>query len=164
MIEIKKVLTNESLTKLSYLAATIWNEHYTPLLGNEQANYMASEFQSKEVIKEQIDNSNEYHIIQLSGKEIGYLAYKINDSNLFIDKLYLLKEFKGQSIGSFCMTFIETIANEKNCNSISLKVEQKNTNSIATFKKWGFNITDSLTRNIGNGFTLSGHIMIKNKG
>ena len=163
MIELTKVLSNESLKKLSSLAFKIWTDHYSPLLGKTQASYMTSKFQSEEVIKKQIKANNEYYIIKYSGKEIGYLAYKINDGNLFIDKIYLLKEFQGQSIGTFCINFIETIADERGCTSISLKVEQKNTNSIATFKKWGFNITDSLTRDIGNGFTLSGHIMIKDK-
>ena len=164
MIELEKVLSNENLKKLSSLASIIWIEHYSPILGTTKASYMTSKFQSEEAILKQIKDNNEYFIIKSSSKEIGYLAYKINGKNLFIDKIYLLKEFHGQSVGSFCMNFIEKLAEEKNCNSISLKVEQKNTNSIATFKKWGFHIIDSLTRNIGNGFTLSGHIMIKHKG
>lgn len=62
------------------------------------------------------------------------------------------------------MNFIETIANEMNCSSITLKVEQNNPNSIKTFKKWRFRITESITRDIGKGFRLSGHIMIKSTG
>ncbi len=115
MLNLKKVSVNDDATNLFDLATTIWKEHYAKVLGTDQANYMASKFQSLSVIKQQISDKNEYNVIEQSGKDIGYLAYQIRDSTLFIDKIYLLNEFRGQSTGSFCLNFIETKAEENSC-------------------------------------------------
>lgn len=72
MIEIKKVLPSNGLKDLLALAATIWSEHYSALLGINQVNYMTTKFQSLDVIKEQIIDKNEYHFVKFSGKRIGY--------------------------------------------------------------------------------------------
>lgn len=161
MLNLKKVSVNDDAINLFDLATTIWKEHYAKVLGTDQANYMASKFQSLSVIKQQISDKNEFYVIEKSGKDIGYLAYQVRDSILFIDKIYLLNEFRGQSTGSFCLNFIETKAGENNYLSLTLKVEQRNIQAIKTFKKWGFKITESITRDIGNGFTLKGYLMIR---
>ena len=53
-IEIVKV-KNEEIKPLSILATSILREHYDPILGKEQNDYMLEKFQSEKAIKEQIE-------------------------------------------------------------------------------------------------------------
>ena len=156
-----KIIEKDNYKDVSNLATIIWNNLYTPILGYDQANYMSASFQSVEAIEKQITNGVKYYGIFLSEKMIGYLSYKKNDDSLFFDKIYLLDTVRAQSIGSQCMEFIEAKTIEMNCTSIVLKVEQSNSKSISIFEKWGFKVTESISRDIGEGFVLNGLLMTK---
>ncbi len=43
---IRKAETNEDLQEIAALADVIWHEHFTPIIGKEQVEYMLSRFQS----------------------------------------------------------------------------------------------------------------------
>ena len=83
VIEVKKVSTNNELSELSDLATSIWKEHYSTLLGDEQANYMANEFQSLEVIKNDFDD---YFFVEYLGRRVGYLSLKQTSLICFLTK------------------------------------------------------------------------------
>ena len=41
---IRKAETNEDLQEIAALADVIWHEHFTPIIGKEQVEYMLSRF------------------------------------------------------------------------------------------------------------------------
>ena len=65
MIEFQIVDNINAITQVSKLAKNIWNEHYLPIIGNEQVLYMLEKFQSQDAIKQQIDRGSKYYIIKL---------------------------------------------------------------------------------------------------
>ena len=44
------------MRQIAKLAETIWHEHYEPILGVDQVNYMVEHFQSLRAMKDQIAN------------------------------------------------------------------------------------------------------------
>jgi len=161
MTSIVDAKSDKDFKKIEELATIIWTEHYTPIIGTEQVNYMLEHFQSVKTMKKQVTEGANYYLINFQNTAIGYLsAYKKEDS-LFLSKIYILKTYRGKSIGKTAMNFIQQKAETTNCKSISLTVNKNNTGSIEAYKKLGFQKTKELITDIGNGYVMDDYEMKK---
>ena len=144
------------------LAGKIWTEHYVPIIGSAQVDYMLDKFQSKEAVFNQITNEGYlYYIIRDNDKNIGYIAVQPKADELFLSKLYVKSSERGKGYGKEAMRFIEEIIKEKKLKSIILTVNKNNLNSIKAYKKMGFKCVDAIIQDIGNGFVMDDYIMKK---
>ncbi len=67
----------EKAMELEKLAKVIWMEHYTPIIGVEQVNYMLSRFQSADSILNDIStNGYRYFLVYDDLKPVGYFAVR----------------------------------------------------------------------------------------
>jgi hypothetical protein len=79
---------------MSLLASSIVKEHFDPLIGSAQNDYMIEKFQSVEAIREQIAKGYEYYFVcNEQNKNIGFLAIYDRKTDLYLSKFYLLKSF-----------------------------------------------------------------------
>ena len=74
MTEFEKV-NEETIADLSEFASAIVKEHYDPILGNEQNDYMIEKFQSPQAIREQIEHGYTYYFIVSDGTRAGFFGY-----------------------------------------------------------------------------------------
>lgn len=51
---IQPAKTDEQIKDIADLAEIIWSQHFTPIIGKEQVDYMVEKFQSFPAIKDQI--------------------------------------------------------------------------------------------------------------
>ena len=153
--------SSHQLKTIEELAYIIWNEHYIPIIGKAQVDYMLDKFQNVEAMSQQIEDGYAYFTINYNDNAIGYLAYKIESSDLFLSKIYILKAYRGKGFGRKAMSFITEQAKNSNCKSISLTVNKNNTNSIKAYLKVGFNKVEELVIDIGNGFVMDDFKMVK---
>lgn len=153
--------SSHQLKTIEELAYIIWNEHYIPIIGKAQVDYMLNKFQNVESMSQQIEDGYAYFTINYKDNAIGYLAYNIESSDLFLSKIYILKEYRGKGFGRKAMLFITEQAKKSNCKSISLTVNKNNTNSIKAYLKVGFNKVEELVIDIGNGFVMDDFKMVK---
>lgn len=162
MLHFKPAKTNSDFNTISVLAKSIWTEHYTPIIGLNQVNYMLDNFQSQKAIERQINSDNyHYYIMMDENKAIGYLSIKQNDDTLFLSKIYINKSSRGKGLGKIAMHFIEEQAKDLNCKIIYLTVNKYNTNSIMAYQKTGFVKTEELVIDIGNGYVMDDYRMEK---
>lgn len=162
MINFKPVTHNSDIKIVSELAKEIWTEHYTPIIGIDQVNYMLEKFQSKKAIEDQTLLSNyKYFIIYNETTPIGYLSIKKEETSLFLSKIYIKATSRGEGIGKTAMSFIENQAKTLNCKKIYLTVNKYNTNSIKAYQKIGFNKIEELVIDIGNGYIMDDYKMEK---
>ena len=68
----KKVDTIEQVEQLATLASSIWKEHYTPIIGEDQVKYMLEKFQSSTAISRQINDKHHYDLVFRNLSPIGY--------------------------------------------------------------------------------------------
>lgn len=61
----------------------IWREHFTPIIGEKQVDYMLDKFQSAPAIAEQIRQGYLYFALMSDNRQIGYTAFRIDDDTLF---------------------------------------------------------------------------------
>jgi len=164
MTELILANSNTQYLLIEQLADTIWKEHYTPIIGIDQVNYMLKKFQTAAVIETQIAQNFQYYIIMITGKPAGYLSIKKDETSLFLSKIYVLKECRGQGIGKAAMAFVEEQAKLKNCHKITLTVNKHNTASIKAYEKIGFINTGVIVQDIGSGYVMDDYTMEKSIG
>ncbi|TYA71650.1 GNAT family N-acetyltransferase [Seonamhaeicola marinus] len=162
MVNIIKAESFESFSLVETLAYSIWTEHYTPIIGKAQVDYMLAKFQSKSAIEQQVINGYEYFILYFFTEPVGYVSFKQEDaSTLFLSKIYVKSAYRGKKIGKEAMRFVEAKAKTYNLNKIRLTVNIHNSNAIATYQKLGFKSLGALVADIGNGYVMDDYEMVK---
>lgn len=158
---IEKVSDNNQIEIIAGLAYEIWNEYFTPIIGAAQVDYMLEKFQSKKAITEQIDNGFLYFLIKNKNNPIGYAGLHVEESQLFLSKLYITSAQRGKGYGRKTVAFLEKMAIEKGLGKISLTVNKNNSATIEMYKKLGFKNCGSIVQDIGKGFVMDDYIMEK---
>ena len=161
MINFKTAASAEELLQIEEMADVIWHEHYTPIIGVKQVVYMLDKFQSVDSMSEQIKSGYQYFLINQTEIPVGYLSFIKRAEELFLSKMYILKELRGHGIGRRAFEFIETQAKENDCKKISLTVNRNNLNSIKAYEKAGFQNTGELIQDIGHGYVMDDYSMEK---
>ena len=157
-----EIVTGENqIEAIEGLADKIWNEHFTPIIGKAQVDYMLEKFQSKRAITEQIENGFLYFLIKSNNDPIGYIGVLAKDNQLFLSKLYITSAERGKGHGRKAIEFLENLAIEKGLNKISLTVNINNSVTINTYKKLGFENCGSIVQDIGNNFVMDDYKMEK---
>ena len=159
-VVIEKVVSPFDIQVTSDLAVRIWNEHYIPIIGEEQVNYMITNFQSANAIENQIRNENyEYYNIYSFSEPSGYIAIKPVGSDLFLSKFYVIKEKRGTGLGRKGFEFISGKAKEYGVSRITLTVNKNNINSIKAYEKLGFKNDGPIVADIGSGYIMDDYKM-----
>jgi len=159
---IKKVVSSAEIHLTAQLASTIWNEHYIPIIGREQVNYMVNAFQSPEAIERQIETEKmEYYILYQGQEPSGYIGIKPSGNELFLSKFYVVGEKRGTGLGREGFNFIISRAKELGSTAITLTVNKNNANSIKTYEKMGFKNMGAIVSDIGSGFVMDDYQMTR---
>jgi hypothetical protein len=59
---IEPVTATEQTRQVAELARDIWTEHYVPIIGRDQVDYMLDRFQSSDAIARQIESGCKYYL------------------------------------------------------------------------------------------------------
>lgn len=156
-----EVKDSDLIKTVAKLAAEIWTEHYTPIIGKDQVEYMLEKFQSQAAITEQINQGCQYFLIKDNRDFAGYFAIQPKQDELFLSKFYVKPSCQGRGLGRKSLNFIEEIALEKGFTKITLTVNKHNTKSIKIYEKLGFKNAGPLTTDIGNGFVMDDYKLKK---
>lgn len=156
-----EVLTEEQIEIVESLAAEIWTEHYVPIIGKEQVDYMLDRFQSKESISDQIRSGFLYFLIKEDKQFIGYIGVRQKGDELFLSKIYVRSSERGKGLGKKAIHFIERLAKEKGLGKIVLTVNKNNRVAIKAYEKLGFKNLGSVIQEIGGGFVMDDYKMEK---
>ncbi|WP_111708602.1 GNAT family N-acetyltransferase [Lutibacter citreus] len=158
---IKKVINKTDILAVEKLAFEIWNAHYTPIIGQEQVDYMLNKFQNFKAISNQLNTGYDYYIISNNLKPVGYIGIVPNPESkkLMISKIYVDQNKKGSGFGAQLLNFTIKFAKENGFKTIWLTVNRYNSNSIKWYHKFGFIKTDTVKTDIGNGFIMDDFIL-----
>ena len=148
---------------IAALADTIWREHYTPIIGAAQVEYMLVKFQSAEQIRIDIKRNDYIYFTAeyiKSGEMIGYCAVQPKEDYLSLSKIYVRKDYRGRGVArSFVNEVTALCRYEYGFGKICLTVNKHNDNSIAAYHKMGFETIDSIKTDIGGGFFMDDFVM-----
>ncbi|MCL2108857.1 MAG: GNAT family N-acetyltransferase [Oscillospiraceae bacterium] len=147
---------------LAALAREIWQEHYTPIIGAEQVEYMLEKFQSAEKIAADITAETCIYFTAENaetGALVGYSAVEPRADCLFLSKLYIHSDSRGKGIAHKFLAEIVAIAKAQGQSRIRLTVNKHNAGAIAAYQKMRFKIIDSVKNDIGGGFFMDDYVM-----
>jgi GNAT superfamily N-acetyltransferase len=161
--EITRVKTDDEIDIVTELAKEIWTEHFTPIIGKSQVDYMLDKFQSSKAIKSQTLTGYEYYLATAKNNYVGYTALvpDIENNKMMISKLYTLSSIRGKGVGAALLSFIECKCVSGHISTIWLTVNKYNHGPIAWYQRHGFNIVDKTKTDIGGGFFMDDYIMEK---
>ena len=156
MTSFQAVQSEEQIRDVVRLAREIWQEHYLPIIGQEQIDYMLEKFQSESAVVEQLGGSYEYYLVVHHGQSVGYVAVIPDKSEpaLMISKLYVRKSKRGHGLGKETLRFVENLGLQRGITRIWLTVNKNNARSIAWYSRMGFRNAGSIIQDIGGGFVM----------
>ncbi len=157
---VKKAETDEQIQRITDLAEVIWNEHFTPIIGKKQVDYMVDKFQSYHALKEQLSDGYTYYQIFDSGEFCGYTGiHPGEDNRLFLSKLYIKKDCRGRHLATRTFEFLKELCQENGYSAIWLTCNKYNENSLGVYRHLGFETIDTQEADIGGGFIMDDYIM-----
>ena len=154
------VTSDEDIQKVAILADEIWHQHYVPIIGQAQVDYMIEKFQSFPAMCTQI-RTDGYEYFQIFSKDClaGYIGIRVEETSLFLSKLYIKKDCRGLGLASKAIGFLKNLCSERGLNRIYLTCNIHNHHSLAAYDRLGFKITDSVVGDIGNGFVMDDYLL-----
>lgn len=81
-----------AVNEMSHLATDIVREHFDPLIGKAQNDYMLARFQTPQAIAEQTAHGSRYYFVRENGQDAGFVAFYPRDGKMYLSKFYLKKE------------------------------------------------------------------------
>ncbi|MCF7807346.1 MAG: GNAT family N-acetyltransferase [Candidatus Marinimicrobia bacterium] len=160
---ITPVHAKTDVQRLAGLASEIWWQHFPPIIGKAQVEYMVKKFQSETAILEQLEQGYDYFLAEIDGLAVGYtgLLPDAEAKKLMISKLYVKENARDNGVGQTLLDFIEKKCNTEGLDTLWLTVNRGNTGPINWYLKRGFRITKEVDMDIGEGFIMDDYIMEK---
>lgn len=129
--------------------------------GNTEENmtkYLNEEFSIEKLTTEHNDKNAEFYFATYDENVIGYLKLNFgqsqtelqDDKGLEIERIYVLKEFHGKSVGQLLYDKAIDVAKQKNSDFVWLGVWEENPRAINFYKKNGFVEFDKHIFKLGN--------------
>ncbi len=159
-----KPMTEGDFHTVANLAATIWRSHYSKIVSMAQIDYMLDERYAHDNLSKYLESGKQwFEILWLGKKPVGYCSYSLtsNPGEVKLEQLYLLEECRGKGLGSLMLCHVEAEAQKKNAGLLMLQVNKRNENSIAIYRKVGFQIREEAIFDIGNGYFMDDYVMEK---
>ncbi len=160
MMQLREARHQADFETTARLADTIWREHYTPIIGKGQVDYMLKRFQSAPAIAKQVAGGLRYFLLLYNSNPSGYLAFEKRQDSLFLSKIYVLADLRGKGLGREAMSFVVEQARLAACQRITLTVNKNNASSIAAYLHMCFRQGSAIQQDIGNGYIMDDYLMI----
>ncbi|MCL2529482.1 MAG: GNAT family N-acetyltransferase [Coriobacteriia bacterium] len=160
----KPVRTPEEISTLAQVADEIWHEYWPGLIGDAQTDYMVEQFQSESALAHAINEDGYLYYLLFEGDRIvGYMGAQPqeDEKRLFLSKLYVYEAERGNGYAAEALKLLELICKESWLKTIYLTVNKGNDLAIDVYKAKGFDIVDSVEKDIGDGFVMDDYIMEK---
>ena len=157
--EMKLAESDSQIKEIADLAEIIWHEHFTPIIGEAQVDYMVEKFQSYPALKEQLKSGYEYYQVYNGGNFCGYCGIHPEDGRLFLSKLYLEKQARGKHLATKAFTFLKELCAKRGLSSIWLTCNKHNDGSLNVYRHLGFETVDTQEADIGSGYIMDDYIM-----
>jgi len=162
-VELNPVSTPEDIAVVARLAQEIWSQHFTPIIGASQVDYMLGKFQSVEAIMSQVDSGWEYYLAVIDNEAVGYagLVPDISNKRLMLSKIYVRQSARGQGVGKSILDYVERKCRSEGLATLWLTVNRFNDGPISWYQKCGFVTVDEVKKDIGSGYFMDDYIMEK---
>lgn len=145
-VEVTKIGLNEIVSLQKIGKQTFFETFAASNTEENMQSYLNEGFTTEKLTAELTNQNSEFYFAQYGNEIIGYLKINVGDAQtelkdtttLEIERIYVLKEFHGKSVGQLLYEQAIQVANGKNVDSVWLGVWEENPRAIHFYKKNGF--------------------------
>lgn len=146
--------TNDDSENLYAFMQPLWLETYGDFLPNEQILFLLAKYFSPTGLQKYREKGYLYKKID----NVGVLVFIERETDVYIDKLYLLQSARGKGYAKFVFDELLKIG-----KPLSLNVNQNNARAVACYLKNGFTIVEQTDITLENGMINRDYVMQKKK-
>ena len=157
-------VTPADVEAIAALARTVWQEAYPAIITQSQIDYMLAQRYNAPRLREELAAPDIWwDQIRVDGVLTGFAATQRTDtaSEMKLDKLYVDPARQQLGLGGRLITHVSRHALAQGCHTLLLAVNKRNERAIASYRKNGFAVRESVRVEIGNGFVMDDFIMTK---
>jgi len=158
-MELKKVSKEKELVVIKALAMQIWPEVYYNVIPDEQIDFLLDKYFSLKAMDKYVKEGYEYFLINKDDKQAGFFCFKEKDDFVYLDKLYIKKEYRGEGVGKSVLNYIE----EKYQKKIVLNVNMNNTPAYKAYLALGFKVIEQQSIPLTDGLVNKDFVMAKER-
>ena len=141
------------------MAKHIWHEHYVPIIGLDQVEYMLGKFYTDANLHKQMAEGQVFWFFEMDGQVLGYLSMSPKGpGQYFMHKFYMENGKRGQGLGQ--RIFEQLLSLYPDLRELRLTVNRQNYKSINFYFKVGFKIEFCLDIPIGDGYEMNDFQML----
>lgn len=158
-IVIEHAETRAQLAEIGRLAGVIWREHYIPIIGQAQVEYMLERGYTTDALATEQTAGSRFLIAYNDDQAVGYAGWTPDSDNygvVWLDKFYVLSDVRGAGVGS---ALLKRVAADSGDVTLKLRVNRHNDRAIATYNRLGFEVETTHAKPIGGGFVMDDYIM-----
>ena len=155
--ELLPLSDERGILEMSEMATEIVREHFDPIVGKAQNDYMIGRFQTPEAIRDQLAHGYRYYFVLEEGRGIGFLAFYPREDCMYLSKFYLYKEERGKGYSRTMRDFVVRKAREASLSAIELNVNRDNS-AVFAYEKLGFRRVRSEINDIGEGWFMDDYV------
>lgn len=156
--------TDSNFADIRAIADEVWPKTYGTILSEAQLKYMMEMMYSVASLQIQANEKQHHFILAKENKmAVGFASYEFNcnqTSKTKIHKIYILSTQQGKGTGKILMDYIANEAKIHNNNALFLNVNKYNP-AQHFYKKLGFEITEEVVIDIGQGYVMDDYVMEK---
>ena len=163
-MRLSSVTAPSEIEAVATLAHEIWNQHFVPIIGQDQVDYMLEKFQSAPAIAGQISSGYLYYMIEEDDQMVGYFALApVSDveGEAQLSKIYVREDYQGRGLGKAALEFAEELCVKMGVRKLWLTVNRQNSATMDFYRRMGFTIEGEVVQDIGNGFVMDDFRMAK---
>lgn len=158
-------LAADDVDAIAELARHTWQDAYADLIPQAQIDYMLAQRYNAAVLAEELGRDDvAWDVLWRDGARIGFAAtlFPPEGDEAKLDKLYLDPAHQRGGLGGALIAHVVERAAARGCQTLLLAVNKHNAPAIGAYRKHGFAVRESVTKDIGNGFVMDDFIMVRN--
>jgi len=143
----------QGIAEMSKMATAIVREHFDPLIGKAQNDYMLQLFQSEDAIAKQLDSGYRYFFVADGERTVGFIAFYPKGQVMYLSKFYLYRDERGKGYAHQMLDFIVQETKKIGRDGIELNVNKLNP-ACQVYEHLGFKKIRAEKNDIGHGFYM----------
>ena len=159
-----EALSETDIDPLAALAREIWYAHYPAIISTAQIEYMLDQRYRPAIVRSELASPGIWWDKLMIGPAMaGFSSYFLVEHahEMKLDKLYVHPRQQRRGYGGLMIDRACEVGRAQGCRRLVLAVNKRNAAAIAAYLKHGFEVIDSIAKDIGGGFVMDDYVLAK---
>lgn len=152
MIKLVKIEKSDYPALYGFMYDT-WMDTFSSIIPAAHVEFVLHKYFDEDNIKKFEKQGYQYFYIH-DGEKAGLIVYVDKGSEIYLDKIYVLKGHRGKSYASFAINVLKRMGKD-----LTLNVNRNNTHAIDVYKHMGFEVEKEVDIQMSEGMINQDYFM-----